>query len=231
MYICVSMRVYVHVRSRDRAKEWERGIQVRRKKEGKRERKRDRSVRPRRWTPRVSPRRCNGKSAAAGVRWTHSLSLARPAAQPSSSTSSSASAYVLRLHMHVHEKGEARGTPIHAGLRRRIITERIVIAFFAMVRNEPVARDGPASQRRGLWGAANGKDEEEDDDDDNEEDVGLLRREAEHAIASSWHKRAMRCSVEAEYLLLGNWVARPRESSVSSRIFFQRHVRETCLRL
>jgi len=196
---------------------------VRRKKEGEREREREKSVQPRRWTPRVSPRRCNGKSAAAGVRWTHSLSLARPAAQPSSSTTS---VYVLRLHMHVNEKRETRGTPIHAGLRRPIITERIVITFFASaVIRKPVAHDGSASQRLGPWDAANGKGEEEDDDDDDddEEDVGLLRREAEHAIASSWHKRAMRCSVEAGYLFLGNWVARPPESSVSSWLFFQSH--------
>lgn len=80
------------------------------------------------------------------------LSLARPATQPSSSTSSSARAYVLRLHMHIHAgrgRRVARGTPIHVGLYRRIITERIVIAFFAMVRNGPVAPDGPASLRPG----------------------------------------------------------------------------------
>lgn len=141
------VRVYVHVRSRDRERKKEREEY----RWGERKEERDRSVWPRRWTPRVSPRRRNGKSAAAGVRWTHSLSLARPATQPSSSTSSSARAYVLRLHMHVHAgRGgrEARGTPIHAGFYRRIIAERIVIAFFAMVRNGLAAHNGPASLRR-----------------------------------------------------------------------------------
>jgi len=111
---------------------------------------------------------------------------------------------------------EARGTPIHAGLRRQIITERIVIAFFAMVRNGPVACDGPASPRRGKGEEEDDNNDDDDDNDDDEEDIGLLRREAEHAITSSWHKRAMRYSVEAGCLLLENWVARPRESFASS---------------
>lgn len=64
--VCVCIRSGLRARSLEGQSE-----RMREKNTGEvkeRRRKRERERRPRRWTPRVSPRRRNGKSAAAGVR-------------------------------------------------------------------------------------------------------------------------------------------------------------------
>lgn len=175
VFVHIHIYVYMYVRLKER-EEWR---DERRKKGRKKERSKERGIWPCWWTglpgPRVSPRRRNGKSAAVGVRWTHSQprKACLPAClpQPSSSTARICVRVCTPTHMHA-------GTPVYpehtlaSASVVEIITERIVVAFSRWQR---IGR-GQAGEKRGEGDLPNGpasrpslrKFEDEDDDDDQE---------------------------------------------------------------